>query len=154
MIWCVRVVVPALEQNCVASRVLATEGVPHEVHIMASDTDYADLVADCWESGYGFVIVEHDSCPWLGAIDQITACVQPWCSFYYAREGGKTRSLGCVKFADNLVQFSPQLAKGWRGTHWRELDGVVLRAVSKRLTEAGHRYPVCVHRPGIGHARG
>jgi hypothetical protein len=146
MIWRVRVVVPALQPSCVASLVLAAEGVDHDVCLVDGNEGYAELVAGLWERGEGFILVEHDVCPWVGAIQQLMDCENPWCSFYYAKDGGTIRALGCVKFSDRLVQFNPGLSEGWRGTHWLALDGTVLSAVASKVG-------VCVHRPALGHAR-
>lgn len=137
-----RVLVAAVRPGCTAHRALCAEGVPHDEHLCEGPLGYAGMVADAWRDG--FVLVEHDVVPWVGAVRQLWDCPGDWCAFRYAKGGSTIRSLGLVKFSARLVRSNLGLADGWRGVEWRELETAVLGAVSKLV-------PVCKHAPAVGH---
>jgi hypothetical protein len=140
-----RVLVAAVRPDCIASRALLAEGVEHEEHVCEGPRGYGRMVAEAWGDG-GFVLVEHDVVPWVGAIRQLEDCAQDWCGFRYAKGGSTVRALGLVKFSDRLTRAHPGLSEHWPSVHWQALETSVLGAVSKVS-------PVCKHGPPAGHAR-
>lgn len=138
-----RVLVAAVHPGCAAHRALCAEGVEHEEHVCDGPTGYAALVADAWRQG-GFVLVEHDVVPWVGAIRQLEECEGDWCGFRYAKGGSTIRALGLVKFSERLARAHPDLADDWPGVAWPELEAAVLPAVSRVAR-------VCKHGPPAGH---
>jgi hypothetical protein len=134
---------------------LTAEGVDHEARHCAGDTGYGQLIVDLWAAGEGFVMVEHDVAPWMGAIEQLADCPNDWCQFRYPKHGGSlTRGLGCTKFSDRLVAGYPGLSVDWSATDWRVLDGAVGAAVADALkAEDPDRHPLCTHEPPVAHVR-
>lgn len=141
-----RVLVAAVHPDCIARRALLAEGVEHEEHVCEGPRGYGELVADAWRDG-GFVLVEHDVVPWVGAIRQLEECAGDWCAFRYAKGGSTVRALGLVKFSDRLVRAHPDLGDVWRSVHWQALEASVLGSVSRVVS-------VCKHGPPAGHVRG
>lgn len=149
-----RVLVAALEPGCTAHLALQAEGVEHEERVCKGDTGYAALLAEAWRAGRGFVVVEHDVAPWMGAVAQLVGCGRDWCMFRYPKYGGAlTRGLGCAKFSDRLIHDYPDLSDAWQDTDWRVLDGAVGGAVAEVLRAEVDRFPLCFHGPPVAHAR-
>lgn len=137
-----RVLVAAVHPGCVAHRALLAEGVAHEEHVCAGPFGYAALVAGAWRDG--FVLVEHDVVPWVGAVRELLECDGDWCGFRYAKGGSTIRALGLVKFSAALVRANLALADAWWSVEWPVLETAVLSAVSRVAT-------VCKHGPPAGH---
>ena len=146
-----RVVVPALSETCEASRALGAEGVEFLLVEMEDEGHYGRLLADLWDAGHGFTIVEHDVVPWPGALRQLAACERGWCGYEYplGKRGKLGGALGCVRFSTRLIEEHPALAASWRDCSWRELDGRV-QADAGRAVGRDHYH---VHRPPVAHAR-
>lgn len=138
-----RVVIASPSEDCVAHRALEQEGVPHDVLLCEGQFGYGKHLARLW-GGEGFVLLEHDVVPWVGAIQQLQDCEGDWCGFRYAKGGSTIRALGCVKFSDRLARL--EITEGWSREPWFSLESKVLRAVH-RVTE------VCKHSPALGHAK-
>ena len=152
-----RVVVPLpiTDGSDVAHRVLAAEGVDHEVRMVDGYLGYGELLAELWSEGGGLVVVEHDVAPWAGALTQLADCEADWCQFRYPKDGGAlVRGLGCTKFSARLMVEYPDLPSAWLGTAWQGLDGAVGTAVGEALrAEQPERFPLCRHDPPVAHAR-
>ena len=143
-----RVVVPALERDCAAHRALATEGVEHEVVLMAGDRDYSRLLTSLWADGEGFTIVEHDVVPFPGAISGLEDCDQPWCVHWFPFAKNAIRpALGCIHFSTELVSGNPHIDRHWGDSVWNELDGKVYPAITA-LCGSPHR-----HHPDVAHLK-
>ena len=151
-----RVYVPTYSgASNVAELVLYAEGVEYETGLVDGELDYSLFIADIWERGEGFALVEHDVAPWVGALSQLAACQEDWCMFRYAKAGGLSRGTGCTKFSGRLVREYPDLADAWRGTPWPMIDGTVGSAVAAVLrAENPERMLPCYHTPSVAHARG
>jgi hypothetical protein len=150
-----RVVVAAVDEtDCPAHLALTAEGVEHDVVRCVGELGYSRLLERLWSEG-GFVVVEHDVAPWMGAIERLVACPNDWCQFRYPKHGGHLiRGLGCTKFSDRLVAGYPELSAGWSATDWRVLDGAVGAAVADALkAEDPDRHPLCTHEPPVAHVR-
>ncbi len=141
-----RVVVASLGEGCLAHRALEQEGVEHSERVCRGDHGYGRLVAELWADGEGFVLVEHDVVPWVGAISQMEDCPGDWCGFRYAKCRSTVRALGLVKFSDDLVGAYPELSRGWAREPWQTLESAVLRAVHSVVE-------VCKHGPPAGHVK-
>jgi hypothetical protein len=86
---------------------------------------YPDLLAEKWQAGATFVVVEQDVVPWPGAIEALLGCDQPWCAYGYlppdvnngrTTKGNRTVPFGCVKFADQFIRALPDawtVMRGW-----------------------------------------
>jgi hypothetical protein len=127
--------------------VLQAEGVRHTpVQIPSGSTSYAAWLADTWEAGDGFVVVEYDIAPYVGAVDALAFCQEPWCVHRYpTRAGSVTWALGLVKFSTPLVRSRPGLGDEWRDVDWQSLDGAVINTLRRG---APH-----VHEPAVAHAQ-
>ena len=141
------VVVAAITPNSFASQALDAEGVKHVEHVCEGEFGYGQMMADYWRKGEGFVLIEHDVVPWVGAVEKLQKCPSDWCSLPYARSGSTMISLGAVKFSTALVKsMPPETYEPWAEVSWRELDGRVLTPVHRM-----HRN--CKHSPAAGHIR-
>jgi hypothetical protein len=160
-----RIVVPALSADNVASRCLHSERLEHEVRVLGHDTAYAELVAELWRAGETFVIVEDDIAPWPGAIAELEACPHFWCGFHYCLPGrwdaesddqhtALFGTNGCFKVAQEAMQAAPELCERWASHGWRTLD-VALTAALRHVfgLEGGpSEHTFHVHRPAVAHA--
>jgi hypothetical protein len=147
----VNILIPMLDEDCVALRVVRAEGYEPITRVMRTDTDYGTFVASFWRLGEAFMIVEHDIAPWPGAIAKIEACPLPWCGYQYpaGEPGYLGGSLGCVRFSKELVSANADACIGWDETPWRGLDGLIESRV-----QAIVRYPrFHPHEPPVAHAR-
>jgi hypothetical protein len=142
----VRVVVSTVGPGSTAHRALLAEGVPHTERVCRG-VAYAEMLAEEWRKGCGFVLVERDIVPWVGAIQQLVDCGGDWCAFRYAFRGSTVRSLGLVKFSGQLVRLHPDLAEDWDGKPLEELEGAMLGSINQVT-------PVCKHGPPVGRVRG
>lgn len=162
-----RVIVPAVAEDCLASLALKAEGVDHETRICDGAFGYGKLIADLWRQGRGFILVEHDIVPWPGALDAMWKCPEYWCGypypyFYYTyapdsrRQMLRSHACGCVKFSDVLVKGWPDLPteRRWEEHHWESLDGLVGRSIVYAMQ---HLRPAVSgwheHNPPVAHIR-
>lgn len=102
-----------------------------EVVKVEGDYGYGNLVADLWESGQSFLLVEQDVLLTQAVRDSLERCERPYCSApYNLRDGrGLGVSLGCVRFAGVLTENYPGVATPWREVRWDLLDGAVDRTL-------------------------
>lgn len=109
---------------------------------------YGDLVADQWQTGQGFVIVEHDICPWWGALRELWECEQDWCVFPYPQgRGWPDPALGCSKYSARLVQAFPDMWRHLRASTWLQVQETIMPT----LWNAGWQWHE--HWPPVAHAR-
>jgi len=162
-----RVIVPAVEENCLASMALRAEGVEHQTRICDGANGYGKLISDLWRDGRGFILVEHDIVPWPGALQAMWECSQYWCGYPYLyyyhtyapdarRRFLRSHACGCVKFSDVLVKGWPNLPteKNWEERHWQDLDGHIGRSIVIAMKELR---PAILgwheHSPPVAHIR-
>src|SRR5262245_35332543 len=143
-----RVVVAAIDNDCPAHLALRAEGVAHDVLQCDGRFGYGEWLSILWRSGDGFILIEHDIAPWVGAIAQLMDCPRDWCAFRYPKGGRPIRALGCVKFSTSLVRALPDLPEQWGQCPWQELEGRVLPPVAEFLLKS-----VCKHSPPVAHVR-
>lgn len=143
------VIIPALTEDCAASRALRAEGISHRVVVMTDDQHYGRLLEDEWATGEGFTILEHDVIPWPGALAALEECDQEWCGYDYplGRRGMLGGSLGCTRFSAALTSHHPEVPAAWRGCSWQRLDGKVIAAASS-ATGMSYHHP---HLPPVAH---
>jgi hypothetical protein len=134
------------------------------------DRHYWAVLAEWWDRGEAFVIVEHDIEIHGGVLGEFEACPEPWCTFPYARLlcGPHSswsveawgpgiplldKSLGCTRFSAELVRAEWDLLDrlgewsigGSPPGHWKRLDD----GSAVLLHERG--YQVHVHHPEVTH---
>lgn len=138
------------EKYCPAARALHTEGVICTVVAMYDELDYARALAEIWEMGEEFCLLEHDVVPWAGAMANIKGCDQPWCVYDYPFHPDRIgHALGCLRVSEILVRGFPDLPKRWIDTPWRDLESAVYRSL---ITVSGERKPH-LHGPPLSHLR-
>src|SRR5215831_17320456 len=108
------ILVVTTHRNCPAVASLQTEGwlptdlTPHgHVNVVTVENDYTDgqTLHEYWAKGDSFINVEHDMCPWPGAMKEIWECDADWCVFGYpAIDRG---ALGVVRFSKKLIERFP-----------------------------------------------
>ena len=123
----------------------------------APDADLVDLglawdayylfLAQLWEEGEGFLIVEEDIELHADVIPQLEACPEPWCLFGFPGAGGALLrgSLGCTRFSTELLVAHPDLMAKLPVRDWKRLDSEILPA----LTKLG--YTQHIHEPPVPH---
>lgn len=120
------------------------------------DTAYARLLVAAWAQPGDLVVVEHDVGIRAGAIEELTACSQPWCGFPYPIGEQLLVCLGCTKFSAHLKASLPSLMAeaaaigesdggGVPMGDWRRMD-VRIAACLERHGHARHR-----HEPAVEH---
>jgi len=160
-----RVIVPAIDKDCLASHALRAEGIYHQTRICEGPCGYGKLIADLWQEGKGFILVEHDIVPWPGALQAMWECSEYWCGYpyiypyhTYAPDSKRmllhSHAFGCVKFSDVLVKGWPDLPAEhkWDEHRWDDLDGYIGRSIVFALKNE------CVsgwheHNPPVAHIR-
>ena len=141
------VLIPALGPDCPAACALAREGVPTHVEIMQDDLHYGRLLAENWRGDV--IVLEHDVVPWVGAMDAISDCSEPWCVYRYPFAPNAIRwALGCLRVNSELVAAHPDLPERWSGVVWNQLDAAVVAALSS-VAEGPH-----FHDPPLAHVKG
>src|SRR6188472_504992 len=136
-----RVVVPAMHQDNVATRCLQAERIPHEVRVLRCNEAYALLVAELWQDGETFAIVEDDIAPFPGAIKALEVCPHSWCGHYYCLPGrwdvdtddpytSLYGSNGCFKVSAKVMEAAPDLYLRWITHPWGTLDVAMTAALS------------------------
>jgi hypothetical protein len=160
-----RVVVPALSRDNVASRCLAAEQLEHEVRVLEHSYAYAELIAELWRDGESFTIVEDDIAPYPGAVKALEACRHYWCGFHYCLPGrfnvdddGAHSALlgsnGCFKITADVIEAAPELYERWDTHHWSMVD-VALTAALRHvfgLERGPSEKTFHVHTPPVAHA--
>lgn len=98
------------------------------LHYMDGEGAYLAYWKQRWAEGSTFINLEHDVVPWPGAIEQINACPEDWCSFGYGPDWDLftgTAPFGLAKFTDRFIAEFPEVwiayDKGW-GLNWRGCD--------------------------------
>lgn len=136
------VLVATTKADCVAHRCLHHEGIKHEIELHGDDTSYSSLIVHKWMQGKPFIIIEHDLCPWIGAIHELINCTKPFCGFPTVRWGSRAIGMACVKITPE-----GDIPENLCGASWQYVDGIVIPAL-KNLYGPQH-----LHSPGIAHAR-
>jgi hypothetical protein len=143
-----RVVVAALRYDDAAVLALEWERLFPEVHVVAGEYGYGELLARLWRDGVGFCLVEHDIVPWPGALAALWDCAEPWCGYrFMLGHGDLGRGLGCLRFSTELLQTHVGAADELAGIAWHDLDGRVMDLMQSAGLDDYH-----VHHPPVGHA--
>ncbi len=146
-------------------RAFASLGIePERADVSGHVGAYADLFCSLWRDGDGFLLVEHDVEPTAAALRQAESCPCGWGVSPYPGPGADyasapllTRSLGFVRFSDELVRALPRLPEavdavenaipGHAARDWRRLDVRVSAALLSRNVAP------CLHVPVPHHHR-
>jgi hypothetical protein len=124
---------------------LADEGARY-VDVSGSDDSYFWLLSELWEGQQGAIIVEHDVVPPSGSIASLRACERLWCGQPYLVGKNWDSSLGCVKFAPELMTHFPDTVDRVENTHWRTLDGQIIGYLRPKLGYGAHlHWPAARH---------
>ncbi len=129
------VVMPWAKLYPEAIRALCEEVDPYLSYVGNSDFSYAELLANLWDDGLTFVIVEHDIVVHPGAMPELIACKELWCGFPYREvpdpASEPVTGLGCTKFDRKLLRSVPNPFANIVLVEWRNVDytvGSALRA--------------------------
>lgn len=122
-----------------ASRCLRHEGVRHYEIVHTDDGHYGRVIADHWERGEPFIVVEHDICPWPGAIGALIDCSHSWCGFPTVRWETPAVGMACVKITPEGEPPQP--------SDWQQVDGHTIARLSELYAEQH------MHSPPVAHAR-
>lgn len=111
-----------------------------EVVKVDGDYGYGNLVADLWEAGEDFLLVEQDVLVTPAVRDELAACPELYCAAPYNLCDGRGLgvALGCVRFKGELTQNYPYVATPWRDVHWSVLDGAVDATMSEIVRRRPH----------------
>jgi hypothetical protein len=112
----------------------------------ASDTAYGALVADLWELGLPFAVVEHDVVIRADVVEAFLTCPEAYCAFPYAWTTNVGPALGCTRFGTDLIDALPDAAVMCAGVSWRQFDHALIR---RELARNG-AYPH-LHLPPVEH---
>jgi hypothetical protein len=70
---------------------------------------YGRFMADRWDEGESFIVIEHDVVPTRNAIDSLQVCPRPLCFFGYEGEDRLSLMFGCVRFSADFIAAHPDL---------------------------------------------
>jgi hypothetical protein len=125
------------------------------VFVGGSATAYFELLQALWQEGQGFVVVEQDIVPGLGAIAEMESCPEPWCGRPYNMGGSIEPALGCTRFSDALVHDAPGVIEAitrlpFDGItdrrHWGRLDSRLKQVLEDQLGLKHHwHWPAVEH---------
>ena len=76
-------------------------------YVGGSPTAYHELLLDIWHQGEGFLVVEQDVVPYVGAIEELEQCPEPWAGKPYWIGSGFYAYLGFTRFSDTLLREHP-----------------------------------------------
>lgn len=140
-----RVVMPVVEYP------IARPPEGAEIAVVEGDYGYGHLLADLWEAGEDFCIVEQDIVLPNDLAEALAVCEKHYCAHpYNLRDGrGLGTALGCVRFTSTLISRYPLVGTPWRATHWSVLDGAVDHAMREVIRVNLHVHPEpLIHRHG------
>ena len=133
-----------------AKLALRQDGWKVDARFMAKDDSYYELLCEYWAKGEDFCVVEHDIVVWPGALSEMEACREPWCTRpYYCSVGWILDGLGCARFSGTFTRLHPEFLKPpfptccQHTTYYCGLD----RLVAHRMQELGLKPHV--HNPGV-----
>lgn len=145
-----KVVIPALREDCPAALALWKEGIPYEVVLMEDEYSYSRFLCLLWEEARDFILLEHDIVPWPGALTALEECPFGWCSYRYPLAPFTLRpALGCIKVLGWIQLAHPELpdAYRWAGRIWTQMDGAVCPALESIIG------PTHIHNPPVAHVK-
>jgi hypothetical protein len=149
-----------LQDEVVAA--LDATGIPYDrVDVSGDDQAYWRLIAERWEAGQDWCLVEHDIVVKPGQIEGMLACREGWCGHTYGYYGlaGVVAGLGLVKFSGDLMRRHPDLLRrigDWRDPghfwdmdhppgHWCRLDLWLQQTLLPALDETRHDHGTAIH---------
>ena len=112
---------------------------------------YSELLADLWEQGDGFIMLEQDVVPYEDSLADIAYCREPWCGFAFPNGGGFTKAgsnLGCTKLSASLIDATAGFGAAERKQQaWDRCDARLSTWAYGRAKLRPHRhYPDVEHR--------
>lgn len=117
----------------IAARAL-DEFVPdaERIDVGSSDIAYGQLMAELWQTGEDFLIIEHDIEATANAMNEVLNCRCPWgvSPYRHGNGGYLTRSLGFARFRSQLLSAIPDamvrvntIDTPAPAGHWTWIDG-------------------------------
>lgn len=142
-----RVYVATPKVYSVAARAIRMEAIGVEEWVCTEPFDYGRYFAATWDEGEPFVLVEHDTVPWPGAVKALHDCEQSWCIHRYPIGRGDLERSWTVALGIGKYRPSGSLPTKVTETPWQLLDGVVVPALRERFGEPH------IHEPPVAHAK-
>lgn len=103
---------------------------------------YWNLMHALWDSGDGFIVVEHDIVVRPGVITNLARCRRAWCAYPYVQVPGEpVTGLGCTKFSA-LVTSTVDPFAGVEPQIWQNVDYAICSRVRAFFEEHRHALPV------------
>lgn len=112
----------------------------------AAASTYGEIIADLWNLGVDFAVVEHDIVIRGDVVDAFVDCPERYCAFPYVWTTNLGPALGCTRFRAELLDDCPDAALNASGISWRQFDYALIR---RELARSGV-YPH-LHLPPVEH---
>lgn len=118
-----------------------------EYHNLGHKHAYGDLLAEFWNRGDSFILLEQDVLPWPGALTEMWNCPKSWCAMpLVVHQCVNETNLGCVKFGKEFIETFPDLWKSYPRNDifdWRSLDSWLYQQLEP---DRHHRHsPPAIH---------
>lgn len=111
---------------------------------------YSRFLEERWNEAEDFVNVEHDVIPWRGAIEEIKACPQPWCTFLTDVDNKMFRipTLNVAKFGAQLLRDHPidwAAQRVDKFPSWQHCDSWIKIGLETRGVEVHYHSPAVIN---------
>lgn len=95
---------------------------------------YGKLIAELWESGDSFAIIEQDIRVRADIVDGFLSCPEPYCAYPYSWMTDVGPALGCTRFRAELTRDYPTAAEEavLKNVGWQQFDVILMRHVLVR----------------------
>lgn len=117
----------------------------------ADDSAYCRLLTEHWRQPGPLMVIEHDIGIHAGVVEELAACLEPWCGHPYLIGTQLLVCLGCTRFSAALKLAEPDLMDavsadatgGLPAGDWRRLDVRILDHLRRRgYKQHEHQQPV------------
>ena len=140
-----KVLVPHVEHPRELQHLLEEEGINARYVSTHEPEGYWRCLAEAWEEGTSFIVLEGDKYPAPGALLELWECPGWWCTYPVpmreSEEPAPYPSLACTKFAWQLMTAAPLLMQhageldvGLGEREWSRLD-LVVQGLLHNITE-------------------
>jgi hypothetical protein len=138
-----KVICPFTKLNPATEMVLRREYKAEFVDVSSDDLAYWRLLQRLWAEGESFVIVEHDICPWPGALSKLYHCPRELCYLeapMFTYDGGEFMYANNVrKYAASLIARFPDAVENITDRHWRHCaEGGLYNRLEKLISPHQH----------------
>jgi hypothetical protein len=117
------------------------------IDVSGSDLAYGELVADLWQQGDSFLLLEHDVLPTAALLEEMWNCGSEWCAgfawgyaeFRHLRPARfRVTALMLNKFGADLLRQTPAVPSAVR-VRWTQVDLALLGVLAQHAP--------CLHGP-------